>query len=448
MNIAEWSIRKPLLTWTFTVMVMIAGIIAYYKLPRLEDPEFTIKEAQIVTSYPGASPRETAQEVTSQIEEAVQQMGQLKEIQSKSSYGLSIVRAEMLDKYNKDSLPQVWDELRNKIADSYTSLPPGASMPRVIDDYGDVYGAFYALTGKGATNVQLHEFAKYLQKQLLFARDVKKIELFGVLPEALYVTLHREKMGTLGIAPEDIYKILKERNLVTNEGWVGIGGEWLPIKMDAGNITPEAIRNIVITRSTDRLITLGDIATVTLTKKEPPTEMLFFNGEPAVGIGISTVSGGNVVTMGESIQEKLRELEPMFPAEMKLHTVSMQSDTVSEAVKGFVENLVEAVVIVIVVLLVFMGLKSGLLIGFVLFLTICGTLFVMNYFQIALQRVSLGALIIALGMLVDNAIVITEGMMIRNFGYNGYAKARYIRYKAHQVPKEGAYMFIDEINIR
>ena len=322
MNIAEWSIRKPLLTWTFTVMVMIAGIIAYYKLPRLEDPEFTIKEAQIVTSYPGASPRETAQEVTSQIEEAVQQMGQLKEIQSKSSYGLSIVRAEMLDKYNKDSLPQVWDELRNKIADSYTSLPPGASMPRVIDDYGDVYGAFYALTGKGATNVQLHEFAKYLQKQLLFAQDVKKIELFGVLPEALYVTLHREKMGTLGIAPEDIYKILKERNLVTNEGWVGIGGEWLPIKMDAGNITPEAIRNIVITRSTDRLITLGDIATVTLTKKEPPSEMLFFNGEPAVGIGISTVSGGNVVTMGESIQEKLRELEPMFPAEMKLHTVS------------------------------------------------------------------------------------------------------------------------------
>ena len=184
MNIAEWSIRKPLLTWTFTVMVMIAGIIAYYKLPRLEDPEFTIKEAQIVTSYPGASPRETAQEVTSQIEEAVQQMGQLKEIQSKSSYGLSIVRAEMLDKYNKDSLPQVWDELRNKIADSYTSLPPGASMPRVIDDYGDVYGAFYALTGKGATNVQLHEFAKYLQKQLLFARDVKKIELFGEIGRA------------------------------------------------------------------------------------------------------------------------------------------------------------------------------------------------------------------------------------------------------------------------
>ena len=394
-------------------MAVIAGIIAYYQLPRFEDPEFTIKEAQIITSYPGASPRETAQEVTSRIEEAVQQMGQLKEIQSKSSCGLSIVRAEMQDKYNKDSLPQVWDELRNKIADSYTTLPPGASMPQVIDDYGDVYGAFYALTGKGATHVQLHEFAKYLQKQLLFAEDVKKIKLFGVLPEALYVTLHREKMGTLGIAPEDIYGILKERNLVTNEGWVGIGGEWLPIKMDAGSITPEAIRNIVITRSTDRLITLGDIATVTLTKKDPPSEMLFFNGEPAVGIGISTVGGGNVVTMGESIQRKLRELEPMFPAEMKLHTISMQSDSVSRAVRGFVENLAEAVAIVIAVLLIFMGLKSGLLIGFVLFLTICGTLFVMNCFQIALQRVSLGALIIALGMLVDNAIVITEGMMIR-----------------------------------
>lgn len=413
MNIAEWSIRKPLLTWTVTVLVIAAGVIAYYQLPRLEDPEFTIKEAQIITSYPGASPRETAQEVTSKIEEAVQQMGQLKEIQSKSSYGLSIVRAKIRDKYDRKELPQIWDELRNKIADSRFSLPPGASEPRVIDDYGDVYGAFYALTGKGATHVQLHEFAKYLQKQLLFAQDVKKIELFGVLPEALYVTLDRVKMGSLGIAPEDIFKILKERNLVTDEGWLGIGGEWLPIKMDAGSITPESIRHIVISRRTDRLITLGDLATVTLTKKEPPSEMVFFNGEPAVGIGISTVSGGNVVKMGESIQRKLAELAPMFPAEMKLHTISMQSDSVSLAVRGFVENLVEAVAIVIVVLLIFMGFKSGLLIGFVLLLTICGTLMVMNTFQIALQRVSLGALIIALGMLVDNAIVITEGMMIR-----------------------------------
>ena len=396
MNIAEWSIRKPLLTWTVTILVIVAGVLAYYQLPRLEDPEFTIKEAQIITAYPGASPRETAQEVTSKIEEAVQQMGQLKEIQSKSSYGLSIVRAEMRDKYDRRSLPQIWDELRNKIADSHAQLPPGASEPRVIDDYGDVYGAFYALTGKGATHVQLHEFAKYLQKQLLFVRDVKKIELFGVLPEALYVTLNRVKMGSLGIAPEDIFKILKERNLVSDEGWIGIGGEWLPIKMDAGGITPEAIRHIVISRRTDSLITLGDVATVTLSKKEPPPEMLFFNGEPAVGIGISTVSGGNVVKMGESIQKKLAELAPVFPAEMKLHTISMQSDSVSRAVRGFVENLAEAVAIVIVVLLIFMGFRSGLLIGFVLFLTICGTLFVMNAFQIALQRVSLGALIIAL----------------------------------------------------
>ena len=189
----------------------------------------------------------------------------------------------------------------------------------------------------------------------------------------------------LGIAPEDIFKILKERNLVSDEGWIGIGGEWLPIKMDAGGITPEAIRHIVISRRTDSLITLGDVATVTLSKKEPPPEMLFFNGEPAVGIGISTVSGGNVVKMGESIQKKLAELAPVFPAEMKLHTISMQSDSVSRAVRGFVENLAEAVAIVIVVLLIFMGFKSGLLIGFVLLLTICGTLMVMNTFQASLR---------------------------------------------------------------
>ncbi|MBO7148195.1 MAG: efflux RND transporter permease subunit, partial [Lentisphaeria bacterium] len=412
-SLTVFAVTKPLLTWSVTILVLIAGIMAYYQLPRYEDPEFTIKQAQIITEYPGASPEETMQEVTDKIETAVQEMEQLKELRSKSYRGRSIVTAEMRDIYNKKSLPQIWDELRNKVSGAEPGLPRGAQKPEILDDYGDVYGAFFALTGKNVSSVRLHEFARFLQKKLLIAEDVKRIALFAIPQDVVYVSLNRERIGQLGIAPEKIFAQLKERNLVTDEGWISFGGEWLPVKMENGSQSLESLRKLVIADQNGVQITLGDLAEIRSALKDPPETMLYYNGIRAIGIGVSTRLNGNVVKTGRSLRKELQKMAPEFPAEMQIQTISSQEQSVTRAVDAFTENLIEAVIIVFAVLMLFMGLKSGILIGFVLLLTIAGTLAVMNCYSIPLQRISLGALIIALGMLVDNAIVITEAMMIR-----------------------------------
>ena len=438
MNPAEWSVRRPLLTWSLAGLMLLGGIAACFRLPRFEDPEFTIKQAQVITRYPGASPEEVAQEVTDSIENAIQEMGQLKQLESRSLRGLSIVTAEMRDTCSKRSLPQVWDELRNKIDNLGSRLPSGAEKPQVIDDYGDVYGAFFAITGKGAGSVRLHEFARGLQKKLLRAEDVKRITLFAVPPEAVYVMLNRTRLGRLGIAPETIFEQLRTRNPVTDEGWIAAGKEWLPIRLDAGTDTLDSLRKLVISSQAGRIITLGDIAEIRSGLQVPPEKMLYYNGERAIGFGVSTRNGGNVVRTGDSLTRQLAELRTGFPAEMKIHPISSQAETVRAAIHSFAVNLAESVLIVIAVLLIFMGLKSGLIIGFVLLLTIAGTLMVMDFYGIPLQRISLGALIIALGMLVDNAIVITEGMMVRiQGGQDKLAAAREVTAQT-QLPLLGA----------
>ncbi len=438
MNPAVWTVRRPLPAWSLVIVMFAGGIAACFQLPRFEDPEFTIKQAQVVTRYPGASPNEVAQEVTDGIENAIQEMGQLKQLESRSLCGLSIVTAEMRDTCRKRDLPQIWDELRNKVDNIRSSLPPGVETPQVIDDYGDVYGAFFAVTGKGAGSVRLHEFARSLQKKLLRAEDVKRITLFAVPPEAVYVTLDRTRMGRLGIEPETIFQLLRDRNPVTDEGWISSGKEWLPIRMDAGSDTLDSLRKLIIPNKDGRIISLGDIAEIRSGLRNPPERMLYFNGQRAIGLGVSTRSGGNVVRTGDSLRRMLDSLAPAFPAEMKIQTISSQAETVRSAVNSFAVNLVESVLIVIGVLLVFMGLKSGLIIGFVLLLTIAGTLMLMNFFGIPLQRISLGALIIALGMLVDNAIVIAEGMMVRiHSGEDKLKAAREITAQT-QIPLLGA----------
>ncbi|MBN1908464.1 MAG: efflux RND transporter permease subunit, partial [Pirellulales bacterium] len=414
MNPAEFSIRNKTILWVAIVLVIVAGSVSYERLGRLEDPEFTIKDALVITPYPGASAAEVEQEVTNAIETAVQELGQLKRIRSKSDRGLSTVTVTIKDKYGKHALPQVWDELRRKVASA--KLPPGAGPSIVNDDYGDVYGIFLAVTGEGEgyTPAEVKRYVDLLRRELLLVQDVKRVELFGVQDEAIYVEIAREKMAQLGIPPEAIFKTLAEKNLVTDAGKVRVGSRYIAIQPTGDLTSAQEIENVLIGSPTSgRLIRLGDIATVARGYVEPPRTILTYDGKPAIGLGISTVQGGNVVTMGEAVQKRLDELEAECPFGVKLNTIAMQPDTVKEAVNGFVVNLLEAVAIVIVVLLIFMGVRSGLLIGAVLFLTICGTFIVMDAMGIMLERISLGALIIALGMLVDNAIVVTEGMLIK-----------------------------------
>ncbi|BBO69471.1 multidrug transporter AcrB [Desulfosarcina alkanivorans] len=413
MNIAEFSIRKNIVTWTLTVVLLLLGYLAYRNLSRLEDPEFVIKDAVVVTPYPGASPDEVEKEVTEKIEKAVQELGQLRRIESYSSRGLSTVKVTIQDSFDKTTLPQVWDEMRRKIYDVQGQLPPGAGPSIINDDFGDVYGVYFALTGDGYSYAELKEVAELLKRELLTVVDVKKVVFFGEQTEAIYVAMSREKMAALGITRQEIFNALSAKNLPVDSGKIRIGSEYIPIFPTGIFKSAEDFGELFIASRGGKLIYLKDVADIRRDYVDPPRAILRFNSKPAIGIAISTVQGGNAVTMGDAVKARIGQLMPQIPVGMELGVIAMQSDAVTEAVNGFVINLVEAVLIVIVVLLFFMGLRSGLIIGFILVLTIAATFVLMDYYAIALERISLGALIIALGMLVDNAIVVVDGMKVR-----------------------------------
>ncbi len=394
-------------------MILLLGYLAYQDLSRLEDPEFVIKEAVVVTPYPGASPNEVEKEVTEKIEKAVQELGQLKRVESYSSRGLSTVKVIVKDKYDKTTLPQVWDEMRRKINDIQGQLPTGAGPSIINDDFGDVYGVYYALTGEGYSYAELKKVAELLKRELLTVTNVKKIEFFGEQTEAVYVEMAKEKMTALGITQAEIFGALRAKNLPVDAGKIKIGSEYMPVFPTGTFKSEKDFNDLFIGSRGGKLIYLKDVATIRRGYVDPPRELLRFNGKPAIGIAISTVEGGNAVIMGEAVKQRIAELMPQIPMGTELGVIAMQSDTVIKAVNGFLLNLSEAVLIVIGVLLVFMGLRSGLIIGFILVLTIAGTFVLMNVYDIALQRISLGALIIALGMLVDNAIVVVDGMKVR-----------------------------------
>ncbi len=415
MNIAEIAIKKSVVTWTITVILLGVGALSFTTLPRLEDPEFTIKDAIIVTPYPGASAAEVEEEVSDVIERAVQQLGQLKRVQSTSTRGMSSIKATIKDQYDVNTLPQVWDELRRKVNDYQSRLPPGAGPSIVNDDFGDVFGIYLALIGDGYTMAELYEHAKLLRRDLLLVQDVKRVTLWGYHSETVYVEMSRAKMSALGISQQDIYDALSAKNLPIDGGRVRLGTDYLAIN-PTGEFTSETQFGDLLLSSRGgegQLVYLRDVATISRGYDDPPAEILRFDGAQAIGIGISTVSGGNVVTMGEGLKEKLRDLQAQTPVGMELQPISMQSDAVIASINGFVISLLQAVAIVVVVLMIFMGLRSGLIIGAVLLITISGTFIFMGTMGVILERISLGALIIALGMLVDNAIVVTDGMQVR-----------------------------------
>jgi multidrug efflux pump subunit AcrB len=311
MNIAEASIRNKTVTLVFAVLMVVLGIWSYFHLPRLEDPEFTIKDALIITPYPGASAEEVEKEVSDVIELAAQQLEQLERVVSRSERGRSTVTVTIRDQYDAESLPQVWNELRHKVSDAQRRLPPGAEPSLVLDDFGDVFGIFFALTGPEFSDAQLYDTAKLLRRELLLVRDVKKIELFGHQQEVIYIELARDRLAQLGIRPETIFAALREQNLVVPSGAADVGPLAITINPTGEWTGVEDFENLLIRGAGDRggeLVYLKDIATVRRDYIDPPATSLRYDGERA--IGISTVSGGNVVTMGAFTKATRRYCSP------------------------------------------------------------------------------------------------------------------------------------------
>ncbi|MEO0452795.1 MAG: efflux RND transporter permease subunit [Verrucomicrobiota bacterium] len=409
MNIAEASIKRSTTTWVLVFMAIVGGIVSYTNLSQLEDPEFTIKSAKVSVAYPGASAYEVEEEVTKPIEEALQQLGQLSEVTSISRRGVSIITPEMKDNYGKEDLPGIWDEMRRKLAD--VKLPQGASAIMINDDFGDVNGVYFAITGEGYEYREIWDVVDRLQTELLLVDGVKRISITGAQDEVIYIEMKREQLANLGISKESIYAALEAKNLIHNAGSTKIGREWVELVPTGEFESEEEFEELLISGGEGQLIYLKDVAEVKRGYVEPPSSMLFYNGMQAIGMSFSTIEGGNVVKMGQALVQRIAELESSIPLGIEINPVVLQYEAVTEAVNGFIVNLLVAVVIVIVVLFAFMGLKSGLIIGFVLFLTIVASMIVMDIQNVILQRISLGALVIALGMLVDNAIVVVEGMI-------------------------------------
>ncbi len=413
MNIAEYSIKKQTIVYLFAAILFAGGIIGFINAGRLEDPDFTINIVKIITRYPGAEPSEVEEEVSDIIEQYVQKIPEVDYVESESSFGLSIVTVNYNEGYNSHEYRQMYDELRRKVNDARRVLPSGTSEPYVNDDFKDVYGILYAITGDGYTLEEIHSFAEYLQKELLIVDGVGKIDLISQPTEVVYLELSRTKITEMGISEDDIYSLLKYQNAITDSGTVTMGGERLQYIVSGNFDTVQSLGNSVIISAHGSNITLSDIADIHTGYLEPPQGIFRFNGERAIGIGISVITTENVVEVGKRITKRLLELKEETPIGLELSQVFNQPDTVKKAVNNFLISLMQAVIIVIWLLLVFMGLQSGLIIGVILLLIITGTLLLMFLFNITLQRVSLGALIIAMGMLVDNSIVVTEGILVR-----------------------------------
>ena len=416
MDLARFALEKRLISAVSTVLILLAGYFAYTALPRFEDPEFIIRQAQVITPYPGASAEEVAEEVTEVIENALQQLQGVDEVRSVSSPGFSTVTVEftIASTRTRSQLNQRFQQMRAKILDAQPQLPPNALATQVYDDFGDVFAQYYAIVGEGYSLAELHEYAKDLQRELVTVEGVSKVVLSGVQDEVIYVEYSPARLTELGLAPSQIAQLLEGQNLVTPAGSIVAGTARLTVRPESAVGSLEAIENLLIADTqTGTSFRLGDIAEVSRGVVEPARSLLYRDGQPAIGLGVSNQLGGNVVNMADAVRDRLASLESDRPIGINILPISDQGATVQASVDDFVVNVILALAIVVGTLLVFMGLRSGILMGGILLVTVAGTLFGMYLYGLDMQRISLGALIIALGMLVDNAIVVVEGTLVR-----------------------------------
>ena len=413
MKIASFFIENKVITWMITLILLVGGWRAFEGLPRLEDPEFTIKDAMVITRYPGASPTQVEQEVTFPIENAIQQLPYVDYVTSISSTGLSQITVTMKKKYGPESLPQIWDELRRKIGDLQGRFPPGVQTPWVNDDYGDVFGLMITIFGDGYAYSNLKDYVDYLRRELILIDGVGKVAFAGQQVEQVFIEISTHKLGSMGIPVSRLYELLKTQNAVSNAGALQVGSEYIRFHPTWEFQDIEELGGLIVSLPGEsQLLHLRDIAEIKRGYQEIPSNIYLQDGYRAITLGVSFASGSNVIDVGMAIQERLKELEYQRPWGLEMEIVYDQPALVSDSIQNFLVSLTQAVTIVIVVLMIFMGLRTGLLVGIVLLVTIMGSFIFMSMKGIDLQRISLGALVIALGMLVDNAIVIVEGILI------------------------------------
>lgn len=412
-NPVESVLHRPINAWMLMLLLCLGGLWALLTLGRLEDPAFTIKKALVITPYPGATALEVEAEITEPLESAIQQLPQLRRVTSRSMPGLSEITVEISDRYTSAQMPQAWDELRRRVHDAQSGLPPGHLSSRVIDDFGDVFGLFYAVTAEGFSDRELRDLERFLRRELLTLPGVGRVTSAGLPSEAFYLEVSHEKLTRLGLPIEHLLNILQTENSVEPAGQSRVDDQrlrWV-VRPGMDSLAELAALRVGLPGATEQL-TLADLADVKRLPVEYPDHLVRINGQSGFTLGVAGVADTNIVDVGQRVEAHLEHLSERLPLGVTLHPIYQQHEVVDQAVRSFMLNLLLSVTIVISVLCVFMGWRVGVVVGATLFLTVMGTLFFMRVFSIEMERVSLGALIIAMGMLVDNAIVVAEGMLI------------------------------------
>ena len=411
-KITEFFMRRTTLFWSAMTAVIIAGVIAFVQMPKLEDPVVAVKQAMVAVPFPGASAHEVELKVALPMEDALRTLPDVKEIKTECSDGMATFTVEFLMTVPLENLEQHFDLLRRKVNDMAASLPQGCYTPVVIDDMMDVYGIFYAFTGDGYSYTELYKYAKMIRRELLSVKGVKRANIVGNRNEVVNITIPREYISRNGIMPTQIMSALNNAGKTVSAGNYSVEGDRLRIGVSGVVMDEKDISDIIINTADGKQLRLGDIAKIERSYAEPQRNGFFVEGKPALAICLAMEDDAIVPDVGKLVDEKLDEVMKRVPVGMETEKIFFQPDKVDEAINSFMINLVESVIIVILVLIFTMGLRSGVIIGFGLILTIALSFPILLVCGTTLQRISLGAFIVAMGMLVDNAIVIMDGILI------------------------------------
>lgn len=412
MKLVKYFLQKKSVTILILVLVLAGGLFSYIKMGKLEDAPFTIKQALVLTPYPGASPSEVQSQVTDILEESIQSLGELYYLKTENRAGLSKITVYVKKEIRAEEMQQLWDKLRRKVNDVQNKLPTGAGTSVVNDDFGDVLGVLYGLTGNGRTYRELEDEAKTIKNELLKIKDVAKVEIYGVQTPTIDISVSPSVMAQSGITTSDIARAFEAQNKVVDAGGINAGQNRIRIESTGNFYSLHDIRNLTIVSRTGEHFRLADIARIEESYLTPPANMMRINGNAAIGIAVSTVPTGNVVDMAKAVKERISELSQAMSEGYEITSIYDQGYESDIANQGFIINLIISVLTVIAILLFFIGFKNGVLVGSGLIFSIFATLIVMTANGIALQRMSLAAIIIAMGMLVDNAIVVSDSALV------------------------------------
>ena len=413
MNFTEYALKNKALVYFFVAVLVIGGVYSFFTMSKLEDPAITVKQAMVVTAFPGASAWQVELEVTDVLEKSIRSMGDLDHVESRSMDDVSYILVELASTVPPDDLQQYWDILRRKVANVQTQLPSGAQPSMVLDDFGDVYGMFYAMTSDGFGYQEMMDYAQLVRRTVLDIDGVSSVDIYGERQACINIDIQEAKMANLGVHPAEIILTLRGQNATVYSGYYNSGDKRVRVGVDGSFGDIGDISNLLIRGHEEDHIRLGDVAQITKGYVEPQREGLIYDTLPAIAISIAMQKGGNIIQLGKKIDQKLDELkQTLVPAGINFEKVFFQPTRVQSAISVFMVNLIESVLIVIFVVMLSMGFRSGYIIGIGLVVVVLGSFVILHMMHGTLQRVSLASFIVAMGMLVDNAIVITDGIMV------------------------------------